>query len=197
LFVGIIEAFECPEKSGLYPDPGDAHAYYKCVNSLPEHNICPNLQIFDIEKKSCEDSGNHVTTMAPTTFKCPQKVGYFPDPDNRHKYYICLGEVINHMDCPIELVWVQEKNRCDYDNRSTNQPATNTTTMPTTTPIATAKTIVPTVNATTPIATAKTIVPTVNATTPIATAKTIVPTVNATTHMETTMLPASTKKSAD
>ena len=56
------------------------------------------------------------TTMAPPPdFVCTSK-GYFPDPDDCRKFYICVNEKATEYPCPTNYVYNHQKNACVRQN---------------------------------------------------------------------------------
>jgi hypothetical protein len=39
--------FQCPEKTGYFPDPEQCDLYYKCKQGQPEEKLCPDGLVFD------------------------------------------------------------------------------------------------------------------------------------------------------
>ena len=48
-------------------------------------------------------------------FTCPHD-GYFPDPDNCSKYYLCSGASLTQHDCGEGLSWDAELHLCGWSN---------------------------------------------------------------------------------
>ncbi|KAH9645788.1 hypothetical protein HF086_012515 [Spodoptera exigua] len=81
------QEFDCPEKSGFYPDPYQCDLYYKCSKEEPK-----------------------------PTKGCPRQNGYFkhPDPQACDKFYYCSDGTPNEMPCPPGLYFDEETSNCDW-----------------------------------------------------------------------------------
>ena len=66
-----------------------------------------------------------VNKRAKEPFTCPHD-GYFPDPDNCSKYYLCSGASLTQHDCGEGLTWDAELQLCGWANtidcRNGNRP---------------------------------------------------------------------------
>ncbi|GFR09125.1 uncharacterized protein TNCT_333271 [Trichonephila clavata] len=47
--------FVCPSSEGFFPHERNCGKYYLCINNQPEVRICPKGQLYDIDKKRCND----------------------------------------------------------------------------------------------------------------------------------------------
>ena len=57
------------------------------------------------------------TTLSDFQFRCPEKNGFFPDPEQCDKYYECVGDVAEEKFCPDGLLFeASDPNNelCDY-----------------------------------------------------------------------------------
>ena len=54
-----------------------------------------------------------VTTKQPDDeFECPTRFGYFADPKDPHKFYICSNWEAVHKDCPGNTRWNEDEETC-------------------------------------------------------------------------------------
>lgn len=54
-----------------------------------------------------------VTTKQPDDkFECPSRFGYFADPKDPHKFYICSNWEAVHKDCPGNTRWNEDEETC-------------------------------------------------------------------------------------
>ena len=44
----------CPEANGIFPDPDDCEAFYKCIHSQPFLFHCPSGLAFNAELRVCD-----------------------------------------------------------------------------------------------------------------------------------------------
>ncbi|KAJ8734239.1 hypothetical protein PYW07_014790 [Mythimna separata] len=124
---GLVSAqeFDCPEKSGFYPDPYQCDLYYKCSKGVSEARLCPDGLVFSDEnpnKEKCDipsnvDCGDRKELQEPKPSKgCPRQNGYFvhPDPQACDKFHYCSDGVPNEMPCPPGLYFDEETSNCDW-----------------------------------------------------------------------------------
>ena len=48
-------AFECPESTGVFPDPGQCDKYWVCQGGRPTRTLCPDGLAFHPRKEEGED----------------------------------------------------------------------------------------------------------------------------------------------
>lgn len=46
--------FDCPS-DGFYPHERYCEKYYVCSNGVAEEKVCPENQLYDVEKKACNE----------------------------------------------------------------------------------------------------------------------------------------------
>ncbi|XP_027193776.1 major mite allergen Der p 23 [Dermatophagoides pteronyssinus] len=66
-----------------------------------------------------DNDDDPTTTVHPTTteqpddkFECPSRFGYFADPKDPHKFYICSNWEAVHKDCPGNTRWNEDEETC-------------------------------------------------------------------------------------
>nr|AFD28282.1 chitin-binding protein [Holotrichia oblita] len=133
---------ECPAEDGLYatyiPDKTDCTKFYVCVHGTPVINSCPEGLYYDGTIWACtyeeyaqcgvyrpiegdafesEEEGQPGGFENPWVGECPvaSEVDVFlPSRDDPHKFYICVGTTPVELECPSNLVFDFELQRCEY-----------------------------------------------------------------------------------
>nr|AFD28281.1 chitin-binding protein [Holotrichia oblita] len=133
---------ECPAEDGLYatyiPDKTDCTKFYVCVHGTPVINSCPEGLYYDGTIWACtyeeyaqcgvyrpiegdasesEEEGQPGGSENPWVGECPvaSEVDVFlPSRDDPHKFYICVGTTPVELECPSNLVFDFELQRCEY-----------------------------------------------------------------------------------
>ncbi|KAL0281172.1 UNVERIFIED_CONTAM: hypothetical protein PYX00_002236 [Menopon gallinae] len=123
-------SFQCPA-DGYHADPVNCQNYYICYNGLPTIPVsCPNGTFFDESTTLCtnempercrKNSTENDQEMPSTTpmpdynFKC-DGTGYYPDPKDCHRYFVCYdtGLAIS-ITCPNGTYYDDEGEFCSPD----------------------------------------------------------------------------------
>ncbi|XP_035228483.1 uncharacterized protein LOC118200626, partial [Stegodyphus dumicola] len=69
-------SFECPTEEGFYEHEKNCEKYYICKNKVPEVKTCSEGQLYDTEKRACNDEQET---------NCGERIHPMDDPDNPDK----------------------------------------------------------------------------------------------------------------
>lgn len=130
---------DCPTTTGVsftYADPDHCSMYWECFNHCSNHLKCSDGMLYDSTHKWCNTASDVYcgdrdcdglpckeppTTNHPWAFICPED-GYFADPLNCIKYYVCSGGIAEPVTCPKasngeQEFYNAEEVYCDYQDR--------------------------------------------------------------------------------
>nr|AHH02588.1 chitin-binding protein [Holotrichia parallela] len=145
---------ECPAEDGKYatyiPDKTDCTKYYVCVHGVPVINTCADGLYYDgtiwactykedakcgvykpIEEDpsvSSEEGTSGESSGNPWVGECPAESEvdvFLASKDDPHKFYVCVGTTPVELECPSNLVFDLELQRCEYDEGSIDVPESN------------------------------------------------------------------------
>merc|ERR1712071_166772 len=109
--------FECPDEDDYYPNPTNCKAFYQCVNGTAWQQECPAdlyfnpiLKVYDYkENVDCkQDTIKTIRDVEPTpspTFKCPEEQGFYSNPTDCSKFYLCANYLAWEQQCPGKLLF--------------------------------------------------------------------------------------------
>ncbi|XP_042897438.1 uncharacterized protein [Parasteatoda tepidariorum] len=149
--------FKCPSSNGRFSDIEDCSAYFMCRNWNSMWKPCQGRKRFDRYRKVCLpfniavcDDGSDdkkttdgvvgTTTPIDDSFTCPKVRGYFPDPNDCSKYYICTFFVPSLRRCEKNFLYDGVSKHCRRERyvncgsrkRPTSETTVSTTPIPTT-----------------------------------------------------------------
>ncbi|XP_060069105.1 hemicentin-1-like [Ylistrum balloti] len=121
----VVSLCTLDNNGAFLPDDKDCTAYYQCSNKVPIKRSCPTGTIWDQSKTACLHGDCSVVEVdedeevAPCVDKSTGTL--LPDPNDCHKYIMCVNEVETPMSCgglvfdKILLIcnWESESNPCD------------------------------------------------------------------------------------
>ncbi|XP_077296185.1 protein obstructor-E-like [Arctopsyche grandis] len=133
---GQDEEFQCPERTGFYPDPYQCDLYYSCTQGKAETKLCPDGLVFSDKSSNHEhcdiplnvECGDRTELQEPKPTKgCPRANGFYrhSDPEVCDKFYNCIDGVANEMPCPPGLIYddmkcawpAESKRKCENSKR--------------------------------------------------------------------------------
>jgi len=119
--------FECPEKSGIFPDPDQCDRYWVCHGGRPSRQLCPDGLVFHPEKGEGEDPCDNIHGVPdkcegreerqrakPGDAHCPRQNGVYPSekPHECDVFYSCLNGVGSPTRCPEGLHYSEKEGIC-------------------------------------------------------------------------------------
>lgn len=119
------QEYECPQRTGFFPDPVQCDLYYKCSKGEAEQKLCPDGLVFD------DRDPNHGKCDIPSNVKCgdrielqeaqpskgcPRANGYYrhDDPLACDKFYNCVDGTPFELPCPAGLVYDDVGSTCRW-----------------------------------------------------------------------------------
>jgi len=121
--------FECPDEDDYYPNPTNCKAFYQCVNGTAWQQECPADLYFNPILKVCDykenvdckqDTIKTIRDVEPTpspTFKCPEEQGFYSNPTDCSKFYLCANYLAWEQQCPGKLLFNKAINQCDFPEK--------------------------------------------------------------------------------
>ncbi|XP_056648581.1 protein obstructor-E-like [Diorhabda sublineata] len=121
LFIGVKAQFQCPQRTGFFPDPEECDVYYKCSRGIYEQKLCPDGLVFDDKDPNferCEVPANvncddrPILQQAKPSPGCPRQNGFYRHPTDCTKFYNCVEGKPKELNCPAGLVFDEVKSIC-------------------------------------------------------------------------------------
>ncbi|XP_076343537.1 uncharacterized protein LOC143243779 isoform X2 [Tachypleus tridentatus] len=100
----------CGCKGCLTPHPLICSAYYRCRDGHRELVFCPSGLYFNKDTKVCD----HPENVPCWDFICPVKNGMFKNVFDCGSFWHCSNGIPYLKDCPANLHWSVERNRCEW-----------------------------------------------------------------------------------
>ncbi|XP_022237060.1 peritrophin-1-like, partial [Limulus polyphemus] len=94
----------------LTPHPFNCSAYYRCKDGRRELIFCPSGLYFNKDTKVCD----HPKNVRCWDFVCPARDGMFKNVFDCGSFWHCSNGIPYLKDCPANLHWSVERNRCEW-----------------------------------------------------------------------------------
>ena len=115
---------ECPQGAdGYYADPEFCNIYHQCIAGIDYIDQCMHQLVWNDRKKMCDWQTNVNCTgkLIPVVYGeksfCTNKVdNKYKDPEYCNLFHNCIGGIDNVVRCDGELMWNDEKKKCDWES---------------------------------------------------------------------------------
>ncbi|XP_050498238.1 protein obstructor-E-like [Diabrotica virgifera virgifera] len=133
-FVGVNAQFQCPQRTGFFPDLDQCDLYYVCSRGQYEQRLCPDGLVFDDKDPNferCETPANVDCTDRPVLQQakpspgCPRQNGFYRHPKDCTKFHSCVDGKPKELNCPAGLVYDEEKSICIWAASSKREECLN------------------------------------------------------------------------
>merc|ERR1719402_369242 len=119
--------FECPEDSGVFPDPEQCDKYWECSGGKRQRRLCPDGLAFHPTKPEGEDPCDMIHNVPdkcqkrkklqhpkPGDSHCPRQNGVYPSeiPSECDVFYSCLEGVGSATKCADGLHYSEKVGTC-------------------------------------------------------------------------------------
>lgn len=120
------------QEDGWFANPDDCTSYYVCKDGASQERHCPEGFKFDSIRHCTLDNdadcGKPDSQQSPSDREvtCPEDYGYFPDPNDCHKYITCTNGKPRIDICPDQTYYINNvgcsftPGRCPSESSSTS-----------------------------------------------------------------------------